>query len=65
MYTGHTVEVGTPDKADMHTQISMVRGAVQTQVDTERHTRPCWVLRAAVEADLVGLLPLQSLEDGV
>lgn len=47
----------------MHSQIAVIGAAVETQIDSKRHTAPCWVLRSTVEADLVGLLALQLLED--
>lgn len=48
----HTVEVGGADEGDVHAQVTVVGRAVKAQVDTERHGRPCWVLGAAIEADL-------------
>ena len=60
-----TIKVGGPDKGDMDTQISVVRRAIQTQIYAKRYRRPCWVLGAAIEADLVGLFPLQLLEDAL
>ena len=41
----------------------MVCGAVETQVNAERHAGPRRVFRAAVEADLVGFPALQFVED--
>lgn len=49
----------------MDTQVAVVGRAVKAEVDGERDRRPCLVLCAAVETDLVGLLPSQLLEDGV
>lgn len=43
----------------------MVGGAVDTQVDTERHTGPGGILCAAVEADLVRFFALELVEEGV
>lgn len=48
----HTVEVGGANEGDMHAQVTVIGRAVKAQVDTERHRRPCWVLGAAIEADL-------------
>lgn len=59
--TRRTVEIGRPDKGDVDAQITMVGGAVKTQIDAEWYGRPCWVLLAAIEADL-GVLELSSLE---
>jgi hypothetical protein len=38
---------------------------VQAEVDGKGDRGPCWILCAAVEADLIGLLPLQLCEDGL
>ena len=60
-----TVQVGTPHKRNVHTQISVVRRTIQAKVDTKWHRTPRWVFGAAIEADLIGFLALQLLEDGV
>ena len=60
-----TVQIGTSHKADMYAQVAVVGRAIQTQVDAEGHARPGGVFGAAVEADLVGLLALEPLKDGV
>ena len=49
----------------MHAQITVIRRAVQTQVDAERHTGPRRVLGSAIEADFVGFAALQFVEDPV
>lgn len=36
----------------MDTEISMIGGAVKTQIYGKRHRCPCWILCAAIEADL-------------
>ena len=43
----------------------MVRRAVQTEVNSKGNRGPRWVLCAAVEADLIGLLPPQLTEEGL
>lgn len=43
----------------------MIRRAVQTEVDGKGDRGPCRVLCAAVEADLIGLLPPQLPEEGL
>lgn len=60
-----TIEVGRAHKRDVHAQIPVVGGAVETEVDAKGDRGPRRVLRAAVEADLVGFLALQLLEDAV
>ena len=60
-----TVEVGALDEGNVHAQVAVVCRAVQAEVDGEGDRGPSRVLCAAVEADLVGLLPSQLLEDGV
>lgn len=47
-----TVQVGGADKGDVDAEVTMIRGAIEAKVDTEGHRGPCWVLLAAVEADL-------------
>lgn len=49
----------------MDTQVAVVCRAVKAEVDGEWDGGPCRILCAAVEADLVGLLPPQLLEDSV
>jgi len=44
------------------TEVAMVGRAIKTQVDAQGHRSPCGILSTAVEADLVGLLLLQFLE---
>jgi hypothetical protein len=41
----------------VYAQITVVGGAVETEIDSEGDRRPCRVLLAAVEADLPGLEP--------
>jgi len=36
----------------MHSQITVIRRAVETQIDAEWYGRPCWVFCTAVEAYL-------------
>lgn len=60
-----TVEVGALDERDVHTQVAVVRRAVQTDVNGKGNRRPGRVLCAAVEADLIGLLPLQLCEESL
>ena len=48
-----TIEVCGAHERDVDTEIAVDGGAVEAQVDAERHRRPCWVFGAAVEADLV------------
>lgn len=48
----HTVEVGRSHKGDMDTQVAMVGGTVEAQVDTERYRCPRRVLLTTVEANL-------------
>jgi hypothetical protein len=60
-----TVEVGALDERDVHTKVAVVRRAIQTKIDGKGNRGPCRVLCAAVEADLIGLLPLQLCEDGL
>lgn len=49
---GLTVEVRGPDKGDVDTEVAVVRGAIEAEVDAEGDRRPCRVLLATVEADL-------------
>ena len=49
----------------MHAQIPVVGGAVETEVNAKGDRRPGRVLCAAIEADLVGIVALQLLEDAV
>ena len=60
-----TVEVGALDKRNVYTQVTVVGRAVQTKVDGERNRGPCRVLCAAVEADLISLLPPQLSKEGL
>ena len=60
-----TVEVGALDEGNVHTQVAVVGRAVQAQVDAEGHAAPGRIFGAAIEADLVGFLALQLLEDFV
>jgi len=48
----HTIEISRPNKGNVDTEVAMVGRAVKAQVDGERDGGPCWVLLAAVEADL-------------
>ena len=57
-----TVEVGRPDKGDVHSEVPVVRGAVEAQVDAEWYGRPCWILLTAVEAYLPHSVILQMAE---
>lgn len=47
-----TIQYRRTDKRDMHAQITMVRGAVETEVDPEGYRCPRWIFAAAVKADL-------------
>ena len=47
-----TVEICGSNKGDVDAEVAMVGGTIQAKVDSERHRRPCWVLRVAVEAHL-------------
>ena len=60
-----TVEVGALDEGNVHAQVTVVGRAVQAEVDGEGNRGPCRVLCAAVEADLIGLLPPQLVEEGL
>jgi len=60
-----TVEVGALDEGNVHTQVAVVRRAIKAEVDGERNRGPCRVLCAAVEADLISLLPPQLVEEGL
>ena len=60
-----TVEVGALDEGNVHTQVAVVGRAVQAEVDGEGNRGPCRVLCAAVEADLISLLPPQLVEEGL
>jgi hypothetical protein len=60
-----TVKVGALDERDVHTKVTVVCRAVQAEVNGKGNRGPCRVLCAAVEADLIGLLPLQLCEDGL
>ena len=60
-----TIEVGRAHKRDVHAQIPVVGGAVETEVDAKGDRGPSRVLRAAVEADLVGFLALELLKHPV
>ena len=57
-----TVQVGAAHKGNVYAQVSVVRRAVETEIDGEGHARPGRVARTAVEADLVGLLALELAE---
>ena len=46
-------EINSPDKANMHTHVSVNTGAIETDVDTERRRGPGRVLGLTVEAHLV------------
>lgn len=48
----HTVEVRGTHEGNVDTQVTMVGGAVQAEIDTERHRRPSGILRATIEAYL-------------
>ena len=58
-----TIKVSAPHETDVYTEVAVVGGAVETQVDAERDGRPGGVLGTAVEADLIGFGALQTLED--
>lgn len=47
-----TVEVGGAHKGDVHSHVSVVRRAIEAQVDAEGDRAPCRVLCAAVETYL-------------
>lgn len=47
-----TIKVGRADKGDVDTEITMIRGAVEAEIDTEGNRCPCWVLLATIEANL-------------
>lgn len=47
-----TVQIGRSDKRDMDTEIPVVRGTVETKVDSEWHRRPCRVLLTAIKTYL-------------
>jgi len=53
MIDARTIEVGGAHKRDVHAQVAVVRGAVEAEVDAERHRRPRRVLLAAVKAYLM------------
>lgn len=48
----HTIQVCRSHKGDVNTEVTVIGGAVQTQVDAERHRRPCGILLSAVKAYL-------------
>lgn len=48
----HTVEVGRSNEGNVNTKVSVVRGAVKTQVDAKRDRGPRWVVLATIEANL-------------
>ena len=48
-----TVEVGGAHEGNVHAQVAVVGRAVETQVDAKGDGRPCGILLAAVEADLL------------
>jgi hypothetical protein len=50
-----TVEVGGADEGDVNTEISVVSGAVQAEIDSKGNRRPGGVFGAAIEADLDGI----------
>lgn len=54
----HTIEICGSDKGDVDTEIAVIRGAIKTEIDTERNGRPCRVLGAAVEAYLHAIILL-------
>lgn len=47
-----TVEVGRSHKGNVYAHVTVVRRAVEAQIDAKRHRAPCWVLCAAVETYL-------------
>ena len=47
-----TVKVGRAHKGDVDAEIPMVRGAVQAEVDTKGHRRPCRILLSTIKAKL-------------
>lgn len=49
---GRTVKVRGADEGDVDTEVAVVGGAVEAQVDAEGNGCPGRVLCAAVEADL-------------
>jgi hypothetical protein len=49
---GHTVQVGRPHERDVHAHVSMIRGAIEAQIDAKGNGRPCRVLCAAIETYL-------------
>lgn len=48
----HTIEVRRPHKGNVNTEVTVVGGAVEAQVDAKGNGRPGRVLLSAVEADL-------------
>ena len=57
-----TVEVSRSDKGDMNSEVPVVRGAVEAQVDAEWYGRPCRILLTAVEAYLPHSVTIQMAE---
>ena len=45
-----------PHEGYMDSQVAVNAGALQANVDTERHARPCWVTCLTVETHLRGLV---------
>lgn len=49
----HTVEVSRPHKGNVNAEVAVVGRAIEAEVDAKGDRGPCWVLLAAVEADLL------------
>lgn len=60
---GPFVQVGGFDKRDVDPQVSVDRGALDAEHDTEGYCGPGWVFGATIEAHSVLLFQGQLLED--
>jgi len=57
-----TVEVGGANEGDVDTEVSVVGGAIQAEIDAKGNRRPSRVFGAAVEADLDGVNTVGHVE---
>jgi hypothetical protein len=48
----HTIKIGRAHKRDVHTEVSVVGGAIEAKVNAERNRRPGRVVLAAVKTYL-------------
>jgi hypothetical protein len=53
-----TVEICRPHEGYVDSQVAVLRGAVEAEIDSKRYRCPCWTVLSTIETFLIEHIPL-------